>query len=92
MKLIRPCTLRRGEGTTVGREFTQWHTHNRLCVGYDKTGAAIVSLKPFGCSEDSSPANELEMIHMWLFDHPDGPLAPHLKPKNAAAATKSAEL
>lgn len=79
-----------GEGPTVGGELTQWHTHNLLCIGYDETKGVVVSLRRLsGYLEDSSPASELEMMHVWLFDHPDGPLAPHLKPKDVAAARKT---
>jgi hypothetical protein len=80
----------RGAGPTVGGELTQWHTHSLLCIGYDETKGVVVSLRRLsGCLEDSSPGSELEMMHVWLFDHPDGPLAPHLKPKDAAAARKT---
>jgi hypothetical protein len=29
--------------------------------------------------------SEIEMMHVWLFDHPGGPLAPHLSCKDVAA-------
>jgi hypothetical protein len=82
----------RGEGPTDDRALTQWHTHIRLCIDYDEDTGVVVSLKRLGgCSEGSSPVSELEMMHVWLFDHPDGPLAPHLKPKDVLAM-RSAEL
>lgn len=53
-----------GEGPTVGGELTQWHTHNLLCIGYDETKGVVVSLRLSGYLEDSSPASELEMMHV----------------------------
>lgn len=81
----------RGEGPTVGGELTQWHTHDRLCSTYDEAGAMVISLRIGGCSEGSAPVSDIEMLHVWLFEHPGGPLAPHLKPKDARA-TRGAEL
>lgn len=58
-------------------------------MGYDEDVSAIVSLKLFGCPEGSSPVIEIEMMHVWFFDHPDGPLAPHLPPKAATVIQRS---
>jgi hypothetical protein len=70
----------RDEGPTAGGELTQWHTHERLCIGYEEAGSAVVSLKLVGCQESSSPASDLEMMHVWLFDHPGGSFSPDLVP------------
>ncbi len=58
-------------------------------MGCDEAKGGVVSPKFRGCSEGSSPVSELEMMHVWLLDHPDGPLASHLKPKDLAAARET---
>jgi hypothetical protein len=74
----------RGEGPTDGGELTRWHTHDALCMGYED-GSAIISLKLLGCPADASPVSGIEMMHVWLFDNPDGPLAPHLESRDVQA-------
>jgi hypothetical protein len=89
MKLLGVMYIaQRGEGPTDGGELTQWHTHNTLCMAYED-GSAVVSLKLLGCPKGASPVSEIEMMHVWLFDNPDGPLAPHLKPKDVQALKNS---
>lgn len=73
----------RGEGPAVGGELTQWHTHDDLCVGLDEAGNAAMSTKDGECPEGSLDLSELEMLHVWLFDHPDGPFSPEIVPVNA---------
>ena len=69
---------------TDGGELTRWHTHDALCVGYED-GSAIISLKLLGRPADASPVSGIEMMHVWLFDNPDGPLAPHLESRDVQA-------
>lgn len=71
----------RGEGPTDGGELAQWHTHDDLCIGLDMVGNAAVSSKTGACPVGSVPVSEIEMMHVWLFDHPDGTFAPDMVPK-----------
>ena len=63
-----------GEGPTPGGPLTHWHGHEGLCTGpngvgrQDETGA---------CPPGQFPIRQ-EMMHVWTFDHPDGPLAEQL--------------
>lgn len=72
----------RGEGPVDGG--IQWHTHDDLCIGLNEAGTAAISPKTGGCPEDSLPVGDLEMLHVWLFDHPGGPLAHGLEIENFA--------
>lgn len=62
-----------GRGPAIG-EIARWHTHDDLC--YDvRTGG--ISSRDGGCPEGTIPGEKVEMMHVWLFDHPDGPFAQH---------------
>lgn len=71
-----------GEGPTPGGPLTYWHGHEGLCTGpngfarQDETGT---------CPPGQFPIKQ-EMMHLWVFDHPDGPLAEELGRKGLFAA------
>ena len=71
-----------GEGPTPGGPLTHWHGHEGFCTGpngiarQDETGA---------CPPGQFPIRQ-EMMHIWTFDHPGGPLAEELGRDGLVAA------
>jgi hypothetical protein len=60
-----------GAGPAVGGPLTQWHTHDDLCGNVD----GLVPTLPSGeCPPGTGPLG-VEMLHVWLVDHPEGPFA-----------------
>lgn len=62
-----------------------WHTHTDACFG---PGGAVGFVGPDGrCPPGQiQPANQPGMLHVWLFDNPDGPFAQQLSARAVAAA------
>jgi hypothetical protein len=60
-----------GEGPAVGGPLTQWHTHDDLCGSAD---GLVPSLPSGECPPGTGPLG-VEMLHVWLVDHPEGPFA-----------------
>lgn len=72
-----------GDGPTPGGPLTRWHEHQGMCFGpnsptqpHDESGA---------CPPGQAPIRS-EMMHVWTFAHPDGPLAEHLDREAIIAA------
>jgi hypothetical protein len=72
---------RPGMGPDVGGPLTDWHGHDNLCAA-----SFGVAPKLFGACPPGSVPITAEMMHVWLFDHPQGPFADHLDPAAIAAA------
>jgi hypothetical protein len=60
-----------GQGLAVGGPLTHWHTHDDLCANW--TGM-VPTLVDGSCLAGTFPL-AVEMLHIWLIDHPDGPFA-----------------
>jgi hypothetical protein len=74
---------RTGQGPAIGGPLTRWHSHDDLCV--DLSGLAVPALPDGTCTEGTfTPA--VEMLHVWLIDHPDGAFA-ELPPPEIVAVT-----
>jgi hypothetical protein len=71
-----------GQGLPIGGPLTSWHTHRDLCA--NRRG--VVPILPTGtCLSGTSPL-QLEMLHVWLVDHPEGPFA-EAPPPSAVTVT-----
>jgi hypothetical protein len=77
---------RPGMGPDVGGPLTEWHTHDNLCSG----GFGVAPKLPLGLCPPGTVAITAEMMHVWIFDHPQGPFADHLD--RAAIETARAQL
>lgn len=77
-----------GEGPRPGGPLTDWHSHPGACI-------AIPGPTPGIAMEDAAgrcPAGFIpivnEMMHLWLFDNPDGPFAHELGIEGLRAAAE----
>jgi hypothetical protein len=71
-----------GQGPAIGGPLTAWHTHDDLCA--NRVG--VVPMLPTGtCLAGTGPL-QLEMLHIWLVDHPEGPFA-EAPPPSAVTVT-----
>lgn len=67
----------KGEGPRPGGPLTDWHTHDTLCIS--ATGAAVLATAPGQCPAGAFFVGErVEMMHIWIFNNPDGPFAHNL--------------
>ncbi|GIW09789.1 MAG: hypothetical protein KatS3mg061_0846 [Dehalococcoidia bacterium] len=73
----------RGQGPTPAGPLTSWHTHDHLCLGTGRVVPKIAGHCPPGTRAIAG-----EMMHLWLFDHPDGPFADHLTARALLAALR----
>jgi hypothetical protein len=73
-----------GQGPAIGGPLTRWHAHDDLCVNL--SGLAVPALPDGACTEGTfTPA--VEMLHVWLIDHPDGAFAELPPPEIVTVAT-----
>ncbi|HEX5939939.1 MAG TPA: hypothetical protein VFZ12_06230, partial [Dehalococcoidia bacterium] len=62
-----------------------WHSHFHVCFTPEGETAALDENGE--CPEGSAPRDgAVEMLHVWAFDNPDGPMASNLSPSAVAAA------
>lgn len=74
-------------GPRPGGPITAWHVHENLCVKAD--GGVALPRGPGKCPDGSFFVGDaVEMIHVWTFDHPDGPFAHELTREAIQAALK----
>lgn len=67
----------RGRGLAPGGPLTSWHTHPELCVG--QAGMVVRIQTPDQCPTTATLVGDsVEMLHVWIFDNPDGPFAAQL--------------
>ena len=60
-----------GQGPVTGGPLTRWHAHEDLCASPDGVAPSL----PTGeCPAGTRPIG-VEMLHVWVVDHPDGPFA-----------------
>lgn len=81
----------RGQGPRVGGPLTNWHAHDNLC--FNNQGMIVALTNIFGqCPNGTIHAgNTQEMLHVWLYDNPEGgPFSENLSPKALAALVKQA--
>ncbi len=79
----------KGQGPRPGGPITDWHVHDNLCI--TSTGAADVAMAPGQCPPGSFFVGEaVEMMHVWLFENPDGPFAHSLTVEGIRAAVQHA--
>jgi len=79
----------KGQGPRPGGPITEWHVHDNLCI--TSTGAADVAMAPEQCPPGSTFLGEaVEMMHVWIFDNPDGPYAHSLTVPGIQAAVRYA--
>lgn len=75
----------KGQGPRPGGPITEWHVHDNLCV--TATGSVALADKQGQCPAGAFFVGEAaEMMHVWIFDHPDGPFAHELTPEAIKAA------
>ena len=60
-----------GKGPRVGGLLTHWHVHDDLCASL----AGLAPTLPSGDCPSGTRPLAIEMLHVWLIDHPDGPFA-----------------
>lgn len=75
-----------GKGPRPGGPLTAWHVHDNLCV----TATGAVALARGGVCPPGTffVGDAVEMMHVWIFDHPDGPFAHELTPEAIRAALR----
>lgn len=74
-------------GPRPGGPITAWHVHDNLCVKPD--GGVALPRGPGKCPQGSFFVGDaVEMMHVWTFDHPDGPFAHELTRGAILAALK----
>jgi len=67
-----------GHGPEVGGDLARWHNHVGKCPPGER-GDMLAHMNPPRCGPGAVPGPHApEMLHVWLFDHPDGPFADHL--------------
>lgn len=76
-----------GEGPRPGGPLTDWHIHDNLCIS--AAGQAVLATGPGQCPAGAFFVGErIEMMHIWLFDHPEGPFAHALSAEAIRAAVR----
>jgi hypothetical protein len=60
-----------GKGPDTGGPLTMWHSHDNLCLA---PGANLTRRVNGQCIGGGVPITQ-EMMHVWVFNHPDGPFA-----------------
>lgn len=79
----------KGLGPRPGGALTDWHVHDNLCL--TATGTVALATGPGQCPPGSFFVGAaIEMMHVWTFDHPDGPFAHTLTPAALRAAAQYA--
>ncbi|GIW06289.1 MAG: hypothetical protein KatS3mg060_1094 [Dehalococcoidia bacterium] len=73
----------KGKGPTPGGPITSWHSHDNLCIGAD----GVVPKRAGRCPAGTAAVTN-EMMHLWLFDHPDGPFGHELNAPALAVAAR----
>lgn len=76
----------KGMGPRPAGLIADWHVHDNLCV----TSTGSVALARGGqCPAGSFFVGDaVEMMHVWIFDNPDGPFAHELSPQAIQAAVR----
>ncbi len=76
----------KGMGPQVGGALTAWHTHANLCFG---SAGAVLFKTPGRCPPGAKfVGDRVEMLHVWVFDNPDGAFAHGLTRTSVLAAVK----
>lgn len=79
----------KGQGPRPAGPLMEWHVHDNLCV--TSTGTVALATGPGQCPAGSFFVGEgVEMMHVWIFDHPEGAFAHALSPAAIRAAMKYA--
>lgn len=67
----------KGQGPRPAGPITEWHVHDNLCL--TSTGTVALATGPGQCPPGSFFVGEaVEMMHVWIFDHPGGAFAHEL--------------
>jgi hypothetical protein len=75
-----------GQGPTPGGALTTWHTHDNLCAGIN--GITLKNQQGECPTGAKALTEKEEMMHVWIFDNPDGPFAHNLTAADYRAALK----
>ena len=76
----------KGMGPRIGGDLTAWHRHANLCFG---SAGAVLSKTPGLCPSGARfVGDRVEMLHVWVFDNPDGAFAHWLTRASVRAAIK----
>jgi hypothetical protein len=76
----------KGMGARIGGGLTAWHSHANLCFG---SAGALLSKTPGQCPPGARfVGDRVEMLHVWVFDNPDGAFAHGLTRASVRAAIK----
>lgn len=79
----------KGQGPRPAGPLTEWHVHDNLCL--TGTGSVALATGPGQCPPGSFFVGEaVEMMHVWFFDHPEGPFAHDLTGAAMRAAVQYA--
>jgi hypothetical protein len=77
-------TAPKGMGPRIGGDLTAWHRHANLCFG---SAGAVLSKTPGVCPSGARfVGDRVEMLHVWVFDNPDGAFAHGLTRTSVRAA------
>ncbi len=77
----------KGHGPVVAGPLAPWHTHDNLCI--DRAGMVVRVAEPSRCPSSATLLGDsIEMLHVWRFEHPDGPFAVHLTREALDAANR----
>jgi hypothetical protein len=76
----------KGMGPRIGGPLAVWHSHASLCFG---SAGAVLSKTPGQCPPGAQfVGDRVEMLHVWVFDNPDGAFAHGLTRTSVRAAIK----
>ncbi len=75
-----------GKGTCLGGGLTVWHSHSNLCFKNGTQQVAGNTDAQGNCPVGTTNHDTADMMHVWVFDNPDGPLAMDLTKQDYTAA------
>ncbi len=79
----------KGQGPHPAGPLVEWHVHDNLCL--TSTGTVALATGPGQCPAGSFFVGEaVEMMHVWIFDNPDGAFAHSLTAAGVRAAAQYA--
>lgn len=75
-----------GKGTCLGGGLTVWHSHSNLCFKIGSQQVVGVTDAQGNCPSGAANHDTADMMHVWVFDNPDGPMAMDLTKQDYTAA------
>ena len=65
-----------GKGPCLGGGLTMWHSHSNLCFKNGTQQVVGVTNSQDQCAPGATNHQTADMMHVWVFDNPDGALLP----------------